>query len=368
LTWDVLKPRVQQALAKPLGDWTSCYGPMAGGPQLTETVAKFMSSKILKCDVSPSNIVCMTGVAAILNALFAALCDEGDEVLVPAPFYAAFIPDLGNLAGVRCIPCDLSNLEKSFTKGRTSAILLTNPHNPLGTVLSRSQLEEISDFCQRKNIHLVSDEIYALSHFRKNSSNVDDFVSLAQIRRDRKQKSDECWMNEHHHVIWGLSKDFGMSGLRFGCLYSRNSTVLEATRSLANFCCVPGVCQQLVADLLNDTEFCDTFLKINAARLRASCELVEARLHALHIPFVMPTAGMFIWFDLSQLLLSTTFSSDIDIYNALIAEQSIVLTPGSSQHGPPGTAWFRICYAYVQPDILTVALDRLTAFIKMHRG
>ena len=99
------------------------------------------------------------------------------------------------------------------------------------------------DWCDRRRLHLVSDEIYALSAV----GDADGFLSLGELTGGD--------LGPRRHVLWGLSKDFGMSGLRFGVTWTQNEKLLSALATAAVFTCVPGPCQAMVAALLSDEAF-----------------------------------------------------------------------------------------------------------------
>jgi aspartate/methionine/tyrosine aminotransferase len=95
----------------------------------------------------------------------------------------------------------------SLEKGRRPrGLLLTNPHNPLGTVYAQSSLEIAIRWTKAKQMHLICDEIYALSVFDPKPKN--PFLSIVNLMENQ--------LGDYVHVLWGLSKDFGASGLRLG--------------------------------------------------------------------------------------------------------------------------------------------------------
>lgn len=168
-------------------------------------------------------------------------------VLVPTPFYAAFVADLGAAAGAVIQPVPLaaddgykltlSHLDTAMrnSSGRVRAILLTNPNNPLGSVMSSKELQSVMGWCVDNDVHLISDEIYAncvyarsavpclpcvgcltftawLSH-RYDSSSC-SFTSAVDAVTDAAASGDidGATLKRLVHVVWGLSKDFGLSG------------------------------------------------------------------------------------------------------------------------------------------------------------
>ena len=366
LCWPRLKPRVEAALAQ-VPDWTANYGPMDGCGQLKAALARFLDRRIIRDDrprVLGDHVSCAAGAAACLNNLFLSICEAGDSVLIPAPYYAAFDADLGAICALKRIPVRLRQGDFALTRsaldaayaasGQTAkALLLTNPHNPTGRCLTEDELRLAVGWCESKKMHLVSDEVYALSLLKG-----DAFVSLGRITKGA--------LGDRRHVVWGLSKDFGMSGLRFGCVWTQNDRLRQALGTAAMFGCVPGVCQAMVTELLSDDAFCDDYLRANTVALRLSCAACTAMMDSLSLPYYVPDAGMFLWCDLSSLLDEKSWAAEARLYDQLRTEIRVVLTPGEAQHAAaPG--WFRICYAFVGRDVLDAALSKIQAWVETRR-
>ena len=366
LCWPRLKPRVEAALAQ-VPDWTANYGPMDGCGQLKAALARFLDRRIIRDDrprVLGDHVSCAAGAAACLNNLFLSICEAGDSVLIPAPYYAAFDADLGAICALKRIPVRLRTgdfaltraaLDKAYAASGNAAkaLLLTNPHNPTGRCLTEDELRLAVGWCESKKMHLVSDEVYALSLLKG-----DAFVSLGRITKGA--------LGDRRHVVWGLSKDFGMSGLRFGCVWTQNERLRQALGTAAMFGCVPGVCQAMVTELLSDDAFCDDYLRANTVALRLSCAACTAMMDSLSLPYYVPDAGMFLWCDLSSLLDEKSWAAEARLYDQLRTEIRVVLTPGEAQHAAaPG--WFRICYAFVGRDVLDAALSKIQAWVETRR-
>ena len=106
----------------------------------------------------------------------------------------------------------LPKLEEAYANASRpiKALLLTNPHNPLSQCYPRSVLEDCIRFCKRRNIHYISDEVYALTSFRcEELPDPIPFVSALSLNI-----SDLGCDLSRVHTIWSTSKDFGQSGVR----------------------------------------------------------------------------------------------------------------------------------------------------------
>ena len=170
------------------------------------------------------------------------------------------------------------------------------------------------------------------------------------------------------HFVWALSKDFGSSGFRFGVLYTQNKSILSAFANVNLFSSVSHPMQAVVADILSDDTFVDRFLNISKCLLKASYDIVTQGLNDMHIPFVPAKAGIFVYCDFSSLLQVNSFKGEDEIARLFEEHVRIVMTPGGCQRDrKPG--FFRICYAFVTPEVLKIGILRLhmvCALIREH--
>lgn len=163
------------------------------------------------------------------------------------------------------------------------------------------------------------------------------------------------------HMVWAASKDFGCSGLRYGLLYTQNEVLLDGLATMATFTGVSGPIQYLVSELLTDDQFVDNFLDESRDRLVHSYRICTQKLEEMVLPFVPAEAGMFVYVDFSSLLPEKTFEWEEKLSD-LMFQIRVVLTPGESQHdATPGM--FRICYAWVAPEVLEIAMERLSRLV-----
>lgn len=168
------------------------------------------------------------------------------------------------------------------------------------------------------------------------------------------------------HFVWALSKDFGSSGFRVGVLYTQNKTVLSAFGNVNMFSGVSHPMQAIIAELLSDDEFIDHFLFKNRSLLRSSYEIVTKGLDEMEVPFVPAQAGIFVYCDFSSLLCEKSFEGEDKLASLFEDYARIVMTPGCSQReDKPG--FFRICYAFVTPEVLRIAVSRLQMICELLR-
>jgi aspartate/methionine/tyrosine aminotransferase len=170
------------------------------------------------------------------------------------------------------------------------------------------------------------------------------------------------------HFIWALSKDFGSSGFRFGLLYSQNEALSKALANINMFSSISHPMQLLIKDVIEDYEFMDEFLNFSRKALAANLETCTKTLDELHLPYVDTNAGIFVYVDFSSLLPINPTPDDEHRLAAIFETCArIVMTPGHAQRDRrPGH--FRICYAWVSIQVLSIAMRRIKLVVSAIRG
>lgn len=346
-----------------------CYTSGSGMPKFRQILAEFLACQVFgfpsfdesKRIVSSENIIVSAGCCALLHQLSLILFEANDSVLIPTPYYPAFDHDFWDLGDVYVgevntedgsvssvltqKALDAAYAKANIARRRPKALLLSHPNNPLGTVYSRDELLLAVAWCREKGLHLICDEVYALSVFDGSTT----FESIVQVLDND--------LGDDIHVLWSLSKDFGGSGLRVGVLYSQNTTFIKAMGSCNDSFTASNLTQELASSILQDTEFTTEYILENSRRLAASHDIVESGLRQIGIPIIPSVAGVFVFANLRSLLREDTFDAE-DILNRELISMGIVATPGRACHCPqPG--YFRICFAWVPPSSLEEAIRRL---------
>jgi aspartate/methionine/tyrosine aminotransferase len=352
--WDVLVPRLahyRDVPARVLG-----YDAMIGNLEFREQLAAFMSRSFLGRTVAAEQLAVLAGAGAVLEVLFHAIADPGDGVLVPTPSYAGFWADLETRDALKIIPVHCASaagfrlttddLDRALASADrpVKALLFTTPNNPLGWVYTRAELIEILEWSERVGIHVVFDEIYALSVFGDKP-----FVSAASLRPS---------LGEWVHVVWAFSKDFGASGLRCGVLVSENPGVLAAVDGLSYWAAVSGDTQFMLGQLVADRAFVDGYLAQMRGRLGQIYAGVTAALDRHGIEYVAADAGFFVVCDLRPFMREQSWDAEHELWWRLVDEAKVNLTPGSAcRVGEPG--WFRLCYAAEPSEAVLAGVERI---------
>lgn len=115
-------------------------------------------------------------------------------------------------------------------KLKVKGVLITNPSNPLGTTMTRDELNHLLDFAMSKKIHIVSDEIYSGTVFDSPG-----FISITQALLNHKKVHGGNDISNRIHIVYSLSKDLGLPGFRIGMIYSENEAIISAATKMSSF-------------------------------------------------------------------------------------------------------------------------------------
>lgn len=209
--------------------------------------------------------------------------------------------------------------------------------------------------------HTCSDEIYGLSIHKEGA----DFKSALCVVRSMiaSQEIAREEADAYVHMMYGMSKDWTASGLRIGCLYSNCKPLHEAINSLAQFGSIRNHQQHVVADALLDEDWTQKFIQVNCLALRQSYQQLTGMLQEKNIPYVEAEAGMFVWISLRPYLPEDSWDGERKLWTSICDSCKVILTPGESCHAPkPG--YFRMCFAWIPREALSIAVERMYSFLE----
>lgn len=356
----------------------------SGSTRLKKAVSQFLNHHFTPAiAIQPIQLIITNGVSAAIEHLSWAFTDEREGILLGRPYYGSFIPDLSSrpaaeVIGVSFEGCDpfgstavqryeqaLLDFQKRTGK-KVRALVLCHPHNPLGRCYPNETIIQLMRLCQKYQIHLISDEIYALStwvnHIDTSPPPV-EFESVLSI--DTANIIDDSLV----HALWGMSKDFGANGIRIGVIISQaNRDLHVALRGASLYSYVSRLSDHIAANILEDKAFTDRYIQLNCDKLAASYHFVAQYLKGCGIEYAPGcNAGFFLWMNLGRKYLENhqgrQFTGEElteEIMERLL-RQRVFLASGAA-FGSEQPGWFRIVVS--QPmEYLKEALRRIEAAI-----
>jgi aspartate/methionine/tyrosine aminotransferase len=314
------------------------YAPLFGIEELRQSYSKF-SKKYLKIDIDLESVVVQTGVTSLCESLSYVLFDTDDEILIPAPYYTGFKYDFEGRFKCKLVPIPLDNFKhninmfKKFITSKTKGLIITHPHNPTGEVLDNNYLKYCIEFSQENNLHLICDEVYALSRHNLDK----DFNSILNI--------ETSYPNIHH--LYGMAKDFTLAGLKCGFFTSKNLDVINAMKQVSYFHPVSTLTQLAVSKILSSNQL-DSFFRTSVQKIRGNLDYINKECPEL--VFNKPDSGIFFIADFTQYLVENSFTAEKQLHEKLLNQYGINITPGKAL-GLERPGYFRICYAKKESEL-----------------
>ncbi len=225
------------------------YAPSDGLPSLKKAIVQY-TEKNYGRTIDSANVIVSDGAKhSIFNVLYA-LINPGDQVIVLAPYWVSYPEMVKMVNGIPVIitPADgsfhpkLSEIEKAITPS-TRAIIVNSPNNPSGAIFSDEFVSQIVEFCERKNIYLLMDDIYHKLIF--------DGKKITPVFSFTKKDIEST----NVIVINGISKTYGMTGFRVGWVVANRKLVKVMTNIQGQITtCNSPICQVAAEAALNDDQ------------------------------------------------------------------------------------------------------------------
>lgn len=323
------------------------YGPGAGLPELRQAVARYLQ-KWRGVEVDPSRVVVTPGGKPVMFFAILALINPGDEVLYPDPGFPIY-ESMARFVGGRPVPMPLREERRfrfdpdefrSLVTDRTRLIILNSPHNPTGSVLTRSDLEAIADVARERNIVVLSDEIYGRILYSG------EHISIATLPG----------MLDRTIILDGWSKTWAMTGWRLGFGVYPAELIPHVERLVSNsVSCTASFSQQAaIAALEGPQEAVDRMLD----EFRERRSMIVKGLNELPGVTCLEPDGAFYAF---PNITGTGVSSKV-LADRLLQEAGVACLSGTA-FGEYGEGYLRFSYANSLENI-GIALQRVGDLLK----
>ena len=333
------------------------YSHSAGNESYRKKLVQYYES--VGIHLNFNEIIVTTGGSEAIQFGFMACLDQGDEVIIPEPFYANY-NGFAVAAGVNVVPITshiengfalppIADFEKVIT-GRTKAIVICNPNNPTGYSYSENEMQQLKELVKKHNLYLFSDEAYREFTYGEkqfsamNLEGIEDNVILMDT----------------------ISKRYSACGGRIGALVTKNKSVLDAVMKFAQARLSPPSFAQIAGEAAIDLPA--DYFNTTKAEYKSRRDLIVSRLNAMEGVFCPNPGGAF--YAMAKLPID-----DSDIFCQWLLESfnhngsTVMLAPATGFYGTPGLGKQEVRLAYVlNLTAINAAMDCLEEALKVYPG
>lgn len=344
-----------EAAYESLKDGQTKYTPAGGLAELKSAIINKLEQD-QGITYKANEIIVTTGAKHALYNLFQVILNDGDEVIIPTPYWVSY-PEQVKLADGVPVYVDgkesnnfkitPEQLEASITE-KTKAVIINSPSNPTGMLYSAEELKALGEIAIRHNIWIVSDEIYEKLVYGDNKH-----VSIAQLSPELKEQTI---------IINGVSKSHSMTGWRIGYA-AGNAQVIKAMTDLASHSTSnPTSTAQYgaIAAYTGTQEPVEVMKKAFEERLN----IIHAKLNEIPgVTCLKPQGAFYLYPNVTEAAKLTGHANVDDFVTALLEEANVAVVPGSG-FGTPAN--IRLSYA-TSLELLEKAVERIADYVKTNQ-
>lgn len=331
------------------------YAPSAGLPELKEAVKK----KLLEengLDYALDEIVITHGAKGAIYNLLRVICDRGDEVIVPVPCYPGYegmillagaVPKMLMTSEEDDFKLTVSVLDRAITD-KTKVIIINSPSNPVGTVYTKKELETLAEYLQKKQVFVLSDEIYEKILYGES-----EHVSFASLGKE---------VNDFTFTVNGFSKTYAMTGWRVGYIAGASSVISTIVKLQSQSLSSLAPFSQLacVSALESDQKCVREMVAEYTLRKNAMCR----RLAGMGLTFPKPEGAFYVFPNIAAYLTKsyegTPVKTSFEFANLLLEKERVALLFGPA-FGIEN--YLRLTFATTALDELETGMNRLEKFL-----
>lgn len=328
------------------------YTPAAGLPKLVNAIInKFKADQGI--EYSSKEVIVTNGAKHGLYTLFQVILDEGDEVIIPTPYWVSYPEQVKLAMGVpvfvegseaNSFKITPEQLSEAITD-RTKAVIINSPSNPTGMLYTEEELKALGELCLEKDVLIISDEIYEKLTYGENKH-----VSIAQLSPQLKEQTI---------IINGVSKSHSMTGWRIGYA-AGNETIIKAMTNLASHSTSnPTTTAQYgaIAAYEGSQEPVEEMRKAFEERLN----IIYDKLVAIPgVSCIKPQGAFYLYPNVREAAEITGYENVDAFVAALLEEAMVAVVPGSGFGTPEN---IRLSYA-TSLDVLEEAVSRINKFVE----
>lgn len=294
------------------------YSPTRGRVSLLESLIK-LYSPLYNAELKAENVTVTTGANEGILSCLMGILNPGDEVIVFEPFFDQYIPNIELLGGkVVYVPINPpKDMDQHVVKGtewtvdyeqfanaitdKTKAVIINTPHNPIGKVFTREELTRIGEICVKKNVVIISDEVYEHLYF------TDSFTRIATLSPEIGQLTLS---------VGSAGKSFAATGWRVGWVVSLNPELLSYVSKAHTRICFasPSPLQEAVANSINDALEINYFENMRQ-EYKHKYDIFTSVFKELGLPYTEPEGTYFILVDFSKVKIPEGYSYPEEIAN-----------------------------------------------------
>ncbi len=325
-------------------DGKNKYSPTAGIPELRDAIAERFSR--YNPGLSRRNVIVTPSGSTALLEMTQAFVDPGDEVLVPSPGFVIYAPH-ASLAGGKPVEYrltegdfqpDIDYIQDRITE-KTKMIVVNNPSNPTGGVLSEESRKALADIAHDKDVMIMSDEVYESFVYEGRHQSFLPYLDRAV-------------------VVGGFSKMMAVTGWRLGFAIANEECMDALVKMQYHVCASPGM--PAMYGVLNAMPSIDPYLENARATFKKRRDLISKRINEIDGMSIIPPKGAFYAFP----------SFDLDMTSQELANElvkaGLICTPGSA-FGTFGEGHLRFSYAASEEKI-DKGMDILADTVRKIKG
>ena len=333
---DVKTPEVAMNAVKNIDLTILEYSHSAGNESYRKKLSAYYTNQGIPVNIE--DIIITTGGSEALMFAMGSTMDQGDEIIIPEPFYANY-NGFSTASGVTVVPV-ISTIETSFAlpavadfekliTPKTKAILICNLGNPTGYLYSKEEIMQLAALVKKHDLFLISDEVY-----REFTYDGDIHYSVMNVPG----------LEEHAIMIDSVSKRYSMCGARIGCIVSKNKEVMTTAMKFAQARLSPPTIEQIASEAALDTP--QSYFDEVISEYRERRDTLIEELNKIEGVLVSKPKGAF--YCIAQLPIDNADAFAqwlLESYN--LNSETVMVAPAAGFYSTPGMGLNQVRIAYV---------------------